>query len=325
MFSELSFILRKNGYLDFDSYLMEEYNDVSIKNILLNKSEKESTYWFKIKGNKYMFKPCPKKEAIKELLASEMLEYVGYEHASYDLACINGEYGVITRNLKKDYCHYISGDELIQTYYEFIDANVDKSKDGYEDRFNNLSDIWDMLEIKYYSHPNKNNIIKEIMNGLVEKFMFDILICQWDGASYNWIIEETNNYAKLFPIHDNEKMLNGLNVSIEFNKDKDMKNTSDIIGNLKVEEDLGTKKRSSYEYLTEIKKLLNYSDQRFVEEFINLLDSLTPNNIRYMIIGIESKIGEKIDYKIKNEIISMYEYIHTKLRDILKEELSIKR
>lgn len=313
MFNELDFILRKNGYLDFDSYLYDTYNEVSVKNILLEKEKDSSIFWIEVNGNQYMFKPCTKKEAVKELLAAEMLEYVGYEHASYDLACINGEYGVITRNLKKDYCNYISGDELIGTYYEHIDPNVDKSKNDYEDRFNNLSDIWDMLEIRYYSHPNKNNIVKNIMSGLVEQFMFDILICQWDGAAYNWVIEESDNYAKLFPIHDNEKMLDGLNQAYEFNS------------NLKVEEDSDSHTRTKNNYYKEIRKFLSYSDDRFVNEFKNLLNSLSPNNIRYMIIGIENKIGEKIDYKIKNEIISMYEYLHAKLSEILEEELSIKR
>lgn len=311
MFNELDFIFRKNGYLDFDSYLFETYNNVDVKNILLEKND--DALWIEINGKEYMFKNCTKKEAIKEILAAEMLEYVGIEHASYDLACINGEYGVITRNLKKDYCNYISGDDLIATYYEFIDPDVIKDKDDYDNRFNNLEDIWDMLEIKYYSHPNKKNMVKEIMHGLTEKFMFDILTCQWDGAPYNWIIEESADYAKLFPIHDNEKMLDGLNTGYDF------------ISNLKVEEDYDKHKRTKYKYFDEAKKFLQYSDSRFVDEFKNLLETLTPNNIRYLLIGIENKIGGKIDFKIKNEIISMYEYLYNKLIGILQEELSIKR
>ena len=108
-------------------------------------------------------------------------------------------------------------------------------------------------------------------------------------------------------------MLDGLNQAYEFNS------------NLKVEEDSDSHTRTKNNYYKEIRKFLSYSDDRFVNEFKNLLNSLSPNNIRYMIIGIENKIGEKIDYKIKNEIISMYEYLHAKLSEILEEELSIKR
>ena len=108
-------------------------------------------------------------------------------------------------------------------------------------------------------------------------------------------------------------MLDGLNQPYEFNS------------NLKVEENYDTHKRTKNNYNEEIKKFLNYSDERVVNEFRNLLKSLTPNNIRYMLIGIENKIGDKIDFKLKNEIISMYEYLHNKLSDILEEELSIKR
>ena len=313
MFNELDFIVRKNGYLDFDSYLFETYSEVSVKNILLEKEKDGSIFWIEVLGNKYMFKPCTKKEAVKELLAAEMLEYVGYDHAEYDLACINGEYGVITRNLKKDYCSYISGDELIQTYYEYIDADADKQVMQFENRFNNLEDIWNMLEIKYDKHPNKRNMIKNIMNGLCEKFMFDLLTCQWDGAAYNWMIEEQDNYAKLFPIHDNEKMLDGINQAYEFNE------------NIKVEEEIDSHKRTKYNYFKEIKKFLNYSDERFVSEFKNLMNALTPENVRYLFVGIENKIDEKIEFKIKNEILSLYEYMHNALSEILEEELSIKR
>jgi hypothetical protein len=257
---------------------------------------------------------CSKEEAIKEILASKMLEYVGYDHACYDLAYINGMYGVLTRDFKKDYCNYISGDELIYQYCDTIDKDVNKENLDYE-RFNNLSDIWDMLEAKYLYHPNKDAIIKEIMYKLAEKFMFDILIDQWDGASYNWMIEETDTYATLAPLYDHQKMLGNDNELNELG-DKNKRN-------IKVEE--FSKEREKYDKKEEIRKYLNYSSDYFKEEFENLMRSLTPNNIKWLLITIESELGYKIDSKIKNSIVSGYDYNYNQLQNILNEELNIKK
>lgn len=314
MFRELDFIDRKNGYIDLDSYLLEKYGTVNIKQIAKTQDiiEDGNFYWLTINNQKYMFKSCTEEEGIKEILASEMLNYVGYDHAEYDLASINGEFGVITRNLKKDYYRYYSGEQLISDYHEYIDDSIDTKNDYYESRFNNLSDIWDMLELKYNSYPNKNSIIKKIMDKLVEKFMFDILICQWDGASYNWIIEESENNATLFPLHDHQKMLDGLNLERTINS------------NIKVEE-FDVDQRKSYDNIQELKKFLNYSSEYYLDEFKRLLISLTPNNIKFLLIGIENNLSYKISTKIKNIILYRYGYVHESLVKVLEEEQSIKR
>ena len=309
MFQELDFIERKNGHLDLDDYLYEKYGTVNIKSISKTKEilEDEKFYWITINENKYMFKPCTLEEGIKEILASEMLEYVGYEHAEYDLASINGSFGVITRNLKKENCKYILGDDIILEY----DSKYGKRLNGEYvveyDKYNNLSDVWNILEIRYKDHPNKANIVKNIMYKLTEKFMFDILINQWDGASYNWMIEEADTYVTLFPIHDNQKMLDA------FNNNK----------NIKVEE--FNAERTNYNNIDELKKFLSYSSEYFRDEFKRLIDTLYPENVKRMFVDIENKLNYKINSMIKDSVIARYKYNYNKLLEALDEELTSKR
>ena len=243
----------------------------------------------------YYFKSCLTEESYKELLADKMLEYLGIEHACYDLACINGEYGVISQNFKDLNYNYISGDDLIYEYYN--ESNLDKKEFDF-DRYNNLTDIWNLLEIRYNCYPNKEKIVKSIT-------------CQWDGASYNWMIAENSTYAKFAPIYDNQKMLDGL----DFDKSKN--------SNIKVDE--FNPSRTEYDNLVEIKKYLNYSSEEFRQVFINMFKTLNPANIKWMLITIESELRIKIPHKIKESILARYTYNYNQIEKVLEEELSKKR
>lgn len=308
MIKDLSFIERNlNGYIDLDSYLLEKYGSVAIKNNSdINRDS--NIIIITINNAIYYFKSCSKEEAFKEMLADKMLEYLGIEHACYDLACINGEYGVISPNFKDSNYNYISGDDLIYEYYN--ENNLDKKEFNF-DKFNNLIDVWNLLEIRYNCYPNKEVIVKNIMYNLNEKFMFDIITCQWDGASYNWMIAENSSYAKLAPVYDNQKMLDGL----DYDKNKNL--------NIKVDE--FNQARTEYDNLVELKKYLNYSSEEFVQIFKNMFKSLTPANIKWMLITIESELIIKIPHKIKESILARYTYNYNQIEKILEEELSKKR
>lgn len=308
MIKGLNFIERNlDGYIDLDSYLLEKYGSVAIKNNSDIKRD-SNIIMITINNASYYFKPCSNEETFKEMLADKMLEYLGIEHACYDLACINGEYGVISQNFKDSNYNYISGDDLIYEYYN--DNNLEKKEFNF-DKFNNLIDIWNLLEIRYNCYPNKEKIVKSIMYNLNEKFMFDIITCQWDGASYNWMIAENRTYAKLAPVYDNQKMLDGL----DYDKNKNL--------NIKVDE--FNRARTEYDNLVELKKYLNYSSEEFVQLFKNMFKSLTPANIKWMLITIESELRIKIPHKIKESILARYTYNYNQIEKILEEELSKKR
>lgn len=302
-------IQRKNGYLDFDSYLKQAYGRKSIQPILDKKrTSKEGNCWINILNQTYMFKPCDKEEVLKELLAAEMLEYIGIEHAQYDMAYMHGTYGVITKDLKKENCCYVTGTKLIEDYCSYIDPKVDKDNINYS-RFNNLEDIWTMLELKYFAYPNKRYMIKNVVEKICEKFIFDILCCQWDGADYNWIIEESQNSVTLFPLYDHSKMLDGLDLKIAKNE------------NIMVEQ----MDRKTYDNVEELKKFFGYSNEHFQDLFLNMFEALDPDNIRRFMIAIEREIQYKFEDKLKLSILSRYSYNYQRIKKMLEEEFSIKR
>ncbi len=303
---------RNNGYIDLDSYFLEKYNCMNVYKLekmgvveIIN----DVNFWFSIGNQRYMFKMCSSKdEEIKELLASEMLETVGYDHATYDLALFNGMYGVITKDFKKDYCNYYSGDDLIENYHRYLDEEP-TDKIDYA-KYNNLESIWDLLEIKYRNNPNKKNIIKNILYKLSEKYLFDILINQCDGASYNWLVEETEDYATLAPIFDNQKMLNGLHT----NSEKNLNIRTDVFN-----------ENEEYSNISELQKFLNYSSSYFQDEFERLMNYLNPLEVKRMFINLEYKLNFKIDNKIKDSIYSQYVFNYNMLQNELNNFKPLKR
>ena len=56
-----------------------------------------------------------------------------------------------------------------------------------------------------------------------------------------------------------------------------------------------------------------------------MFKSLTPANIKWMLITIESELRIKISHKIKESILARYTYNYNQIEKILEEELSKKR
>ena len=59
----------------------------------------------------------------------------------------------------------------------------------------NLENIWDALYSKYYSLDNYEEIVKKLMDQLVEIFCFDLLTINNDRNPNNLIIAEFIKYA----------------------------------------------------------------------------------------------------------------------------------
>jgi len=306
---------RNKGFIDLDNYFLKKYGLSRIKDLVNENHVKEideKYFWFTIEQDKYMFKECyMKEECYIELISMKMLQKIGYDCAFYDLAKLNGMDGVITKDFKIEGHTYISGSTLIDEYYpEEISDNMYDRISGLKRKIrdhNNLEDIWNILEKRYDSYPNKRKIIENIMNDMVKRFLFYIITKQWDNAAYNWIIDETNDNAKLTPIFDNQKML-GL-ASIK--KDKPV--------SLKVDE------YNNDGNVTELKKLFIQSNAEVYNEFKRIYEILTPETLKEIIIEIENETDYIIDSNIKIEIIGEYTSNYNDLSVIFEEELSAKR
>lgn len=306
---------RKNGFLDLDNYFLENYKLNIIKNLVENKIVEEideKYFWFTMDDDKYMFKECyMKEECYIELISMKMLQRIGYDCAFYDLAKFNGMEGVITKDFKKQGHTYISGSTLIDEYYtEEISDNIYDRIYALKKKMrehNNLEDIWNILEKRYSSYPNKREIIENIMNEMIKRFLFYILTKQWDNAAHNWIVDETDTTATLAPIFDNQKMLGLASVK----KDKPV--------SLKVDE------FNKNDNVTELKKLFKQSGDEVFEEFKRIYEILTPEALNEIITEIENETGYSIDSNITSEIISDYTSNYNDLGVIFEEELSSKR
>lgn len=218
---------RINGYLDLNSYFFKrlgrnylnindlyennliEYEICSTSNGFWVLSPNNYSKWFLYKVNSYQ------SGSYAELIAEEIANILEIPCAHYDLATFNGQYGVISYNFNKKN-KYLSGFDIIADFYEknLEDCEeksglygVDYFNDTIDDvtnNLNNLEDIWSILEERLNGHPDKQYIVSNILNGLVNKLLFDILTVNIDGHSENWGIIGNN----VSPLFDNSRILN---------------------------------------------------------------------------------------------------------------------
>ena len=219
---------RINGYLNLNHYFFKrlgrefvdledlyingliEYEPEGISNkfwILSDEGEKIALYKQNI-PNSY--------EAYAELLVEEIANIMDIPTAHYDLAMFNGNYGVISYSFTKGTSVDYSGFEVISEFYamnleddpELSELyNIDYVNDNIDDvcdKLNNLQDIWSILENRFKDDPNKDKIVKTIMDGLVSKLMLDIIVVGIDSHCDNWKIIDDEHFA---PVFDNSRSL----------------------------------------------------------------------------------------------------------------------
>lgn len=180
-------------------------------------------------------------ESYAELISEEVCKILGMPTAHYDLAKFNGIEGVISYNFKEEYETYKEGFDIIADYYESKLKNNKELREMYgvsnedeiEDitlQLNNLEDIWSILEEKYKDHPSKRYIVSKIVNGLVDKMIFDVMMVNIDDHCENWGQLD----RELAPQFDNSRILKlyDTTVSLSF---LDKGNLEDELLNLTVD------------------------------------------------------------------------------------------
>lgn len=222
---------RINGRLDLDEYFSQrgakncvdleelanqgliepEISGICDKFWILSSDNNERIALFKVsEANSYA--------DYAELLAEEMAKVMEIKTAHYDLATFNGMNGVISYNFLDEYDSIYHGTDIILDYYdEKIEDSAEllsmyglTSKDLIDDvclKLNNLEDIWSIIEHKYKDYNNKSGIVKRVMDGLVDKLIFDVLTNNVDDHSENWGIIDTDSGKYLAPMYDNSRVL----------------------------------------------------------------------------------------------------------------------
>ncbi len=264
-------------------------------------------------GKKYYFK---KFEAPDRNLTYLYNELICYELAlKSSVKCVkpnlmhkNNIYGIITESYEKKGYKKINGSKILKEYYGYLKENNEVkynslNEDKILSKMNNLEDIWYALlyHFKDYDIVVNEKIIKQIMHDLTKVFVFDIITMQIDRHYENWEILESNNKddAFLAPLHDNE---------LSFNR---------FTFNDSIKVDSATIKVPTMRKM--LMRYLSISSQDFIDEFIKMYKSLTPEILDESIEKCCKENNGIIPYTYKMKILENYEENYNYITDILLE------
>lgn len=274
-----------DGYIDINDILNSiGITDTSLDNLrckvkVISMGPNGIVFSFNYHGEQYFYKYNEKIIPYSELIAEELAYDFGLECASYSLAELNGKKGVISHSYNEKNTNYISGsDILLNSYSEKLKLN-DSYKEFEIENYNNLEAIWDALEKRYYNNPNRSKIVSKLMYQIINMFIFDIIICNYDRHSDNWKIMESNSEISLAPIYDNEGILITKDDNALVSITLDNKNRSFLWDNLIY--------------------FLGVSSDEFSDIIRNKLWIISEENINKIFSKVEAKTGTIIsdDYK----------------------------
>ena len=307
---------RLDGFIDFNSLLGANLETL-IKNGIVEDITNGlviSRYIIKIGEKNYFFKECDYEEAITELIVNEMLDYARIRNIKYDLACIDGIYGVISKDFKKEGYHYFNGDEILQEYKRGLRKQMSETEDKefgevleeeYESMYystsNVLEVIWHALEYHFRDFENRDSLVLKIMRQLCITHIKDMLILNPDRNSTNWVIQENEKEADLVPDFDHGETF------------KDEKWSALHINPLG-EEDVVDNTYKEFE------KFIKWSDGSIDKVLVYLKSKLGMNNLDISIQKVEEKIGVPIHEDVKEEIRESFKKHQIKLDEILEDD-----
>ncbi|MCI8460814.1 MAG: hypothetical protein HFE81_05405 [Bacilli bacterium] len=294
---------RDKGYINLDEILklppiksfeelvetLKENKKVTIKSISNHNNNKQLVFSFKYNNIEYFYKyDCPREpfklSPYNELVACEIADDLFIPHVNYDLATVCGFKGLISKDFRQDYVQYISGKEFLINNHPLGNENNIAS-------LNNLEDIWLALEEHYDRKPEYQNIVSKVMQKIVNMFLFDILTGQVDRGDTNWwLIEYPNGLLDLQPLFDNVRILI-LHHQLATER---YPSVSKIL--LTVNQDVGRYCEDNLE------EFLKVSDQEFNQTLLNILWTISQENLQKVFIRIE----EKTKYHMPNELKQFY-------------------
>jgi len=291
---------RIEGYINLDEVLKNKNVDITNIDTIIQSPLVKTTansnnmLLLELDNELYYFKYKKFISPYNELIINELAYDFGISTVDYDLAILNGNKGVLSKNFRKDDAIYITGEELLNDLdYDFFG------------RANNLETIWNALECRYKNHFNKREIIESLMNKLVDIFIFDIMVGHTDRHALSWEIEEYNNMVDIIPIYDNERIFISCqgNTILSLLVDDDSDNI--LVKNLET-----FKKISSEEYCEFIK---------------NKMWIISDKNLEAIFARIESKTGYFIPQGMKDYYLKEYREHRKELEKVLDDENIRKR
>ncbi len=247
--------------------------------LIQNFKGSHNIYNFKIDNDIYYFKEVPNRELIMELISKTIAFLLGIPYLKESIAILNDKYGLLSKSYLKDDDKSYNLHSLMQNY--FYENNDEDELLDYRKlaSLNNLEDIWFALEDRY----EDNDIVKNLMNGITNIFMFDLLIGESDRTLRNIEIIESGNIVTLAPLYDTSSILSDKKTALGVDEDDYLK--SDI---------------------EKLDKFLENSDSSYKKRFYNYLDTLESIGIEKIIEETEKENDIVIDNNLKDEIITKF-------------------
>ena len=236
-------------------------------------------YNFKIDNDIYYFKEAPNRELVMELISKSIAFILGIPYLDESIAILNDKYGLLSKSYLKVGDKSYNLQSLMQNY--FYENNDEEELLDYKKlaSLNNLEDIWFALEDRY----EDNDIVKKLMEGITNIFMFDLLLKESDRTLKNIEIIENGTEIKLAPLYDTSSIFSDTNTKLGIDEEDYLKNDID-----------------------KLNKFLEYSDNSSKEKFYSYLETLDSIGIEKIIKETEKENNLIISNDLKDELIAKF-------------------
>ena len=247
-------------------------------NLIPNFKGSHTIYNFKMDNDTYYFKEVPNRELVMEMISKSIAFLLGIPYLKESIAILNDKYGLLSKSYLKDDDKSYNLHNLMQNY--FYENNDDELLDYRKlASLNNLEDIWFALEDRY----KDKNIVKNLMDGITNIFMFDLLVGESDRTLRNIEIIESYNTVTLAPLYDTSSILADKSTALGVDEDDYLKSDLD-----------------------KLDKFIENSDTAYKEKFYSYLNTLDSIGIEKIIEETERENDFIIDNNLKNEIITKF-------------------
>lgn len=300
---------RVNGYIILDEFINEEEIEFEeFQSSLESVEDGKLCFWLELDNNeKVFFKLCGGNE-LNELIVEEILKELNIPCAHYDLAIYNGIKGVISYNYRKDGVKYIKGYTILKEYYYYLEdkdkfgdllpgEKIEMELDGNITPYNRLDIIWDALYYHFRDRENVYEIVKKLMQQIVEKRNIDLLLVNNDDHSYNWEIREDRDDISLNVYYDSTRCFETDNPKLQTSYGNFSNSKEDLEEYFRI---------SSEENVIEFIKLYEKIDDALLEKCINKALLRTGHKPKKEQIERISDIFNK-NRKVIGEVITKYQ------------------
>ena len=227
-------------------------------NLVPNFKGSHTIYNFKMDNDTYYFKEVPNRELVMEMISKSIAFLLGIPYLKESIAILNDKYGLLSKSYLKDDDKSYNLHNLMQNY--FYENNDDELLDYRKlASLNNLEDIWFALEDRY----EDKNIVKNLMDGITNIFMFDLLVGESDRTLRNIEIIESYNTVTLTPLYDTSSILADKSTALGVDEDDYLKSDLDKLDKFIENSDTAYKEKF-YSYL-------NTLDSIGIEKIIDFL------------------------------------------------------